>query len=89
MVRYRIFWFESIGKNKLFGIINVAEFRPQRGTYIKRLIWPPLRPKTENCFSQISYDLFIRRMTEVLNFGIYLNFTVAMVTKMADKIGLK
>ena len=25
----------------------------------------------------------------MLNFGIYLNFTIAMVTKMADKIGLK
>ena len=23
------------------------------------------------------------------NFGIYLNFTVALVTKLADKIGLK
>ena len=26
----------------------------QRGTYIKGLKWPPLEPKTENCFSQIS-----------------------------------
>ena len=43
----------------------------------------------ENCFSQISFDWFIRRMTEVLNSGIYLNFTVAMETKMADKIGIK
>ena len=59
------------------------------GTCIKGLIWPPLEPKTENCFSQISFDWFIRRMTEVLNFRIYLNFTVAMVTKMADKIGIK
>ena len=45
--------------------------------------------KTEICFSQISLDSFIRRMAEVLIFGIYLNFTVAMVTKMADKIGIK
>ena len=51
--------------------------------------WPPLEPKTENCFSPISLDWFIRRITEVLNFGINLNFTVAMVTKIADKIGLK
>ena len=56
---------------------------------IKGLIWPPLKPKTENCFSQISFDWFIRRMTEVSNFAIYLNFTVAMVTKMADEIGVK
>ena len=53
----------------------------------KGLFWPPLEPKTENCFPPISFNLFIRRITEVYNFGIYLNFTVAMVTKMADKIG--
>ena len=52
---------------------------------IKVLIWLLLEPKTENCFSPISSDWFIRRITEVLKFGIYLNFTVAMVT-MADKI---
>ena len=50
---------------------------------------PPLEPKTDNCYSPISFNRFIRRTIEVLNFGIYLNFTVAMVTKMADKIGLK
>ena len=61
----------------------------QRGMCIKGLIWPPLEPKAENCFSQISFDWFIRRMTEMYNFGIHLNFTVAMVTKMAYKIGLK
>ena len=61
----------------------------QRGTCIKGLFWPPLEPKTEKCFSPISFDRFIRRITEVKNFGIYLNFTVAMVTKMADKIGFK
>ena len=31
---------------------------------------------------------FLRRITEVKNTGIYLIFTVAMVTKMGDKIGL-
>ena len=51
---------------------------------IKGLIWPPLEPKTENCFSPISFDWFIRRITEVYNFS---NFTIAMVTKMANKIG--
>ena len=55
------------------------------------LIWPPLEPTTENCFSQqlLSFDSFIRRKTKVLNFGIYLNFTVAMVKKMPNKIGIK
>ena len=60
-----------------------------KGYVIEGLNWPPLELKTENCFPQISFDWFIRRMTEVSNFGIYLNFTVAMVTKMADKIGIK
>ena len=58
---------------------------------IKGLFWPPLdlEPKTENCFSPISFNWLIRRITEVTYFAIYLNFTVAMVTKMGDKIGLK
>ena len=57
---------------------------------IKGQFWPPLEPETEHCFAPISFDWFIRSITEVLNFGIYLNVTVAMVTKMADKnIGLK
>ena len=37
----------------------------QRGTCIKGLICPPMEPKTENCFSQIYFDSFFRRMTEV------------------------
>ena len=41
-----------------------------KGAYIKGLIWPPLEPKTENCFSPISFDWFIRRITEVYVFAI-------------------
>ena len=41
------------------------DHRSQGGTYIKGLFWPPLEPKTENCFSPISFDWFIRRITEV------------------------
>ena len=37
----------------------------QRGTCIKGLFWPPPEPKTENCFSPISFDWFIRRINEV------------------------
>ena len=48
---------------------------------------PLLSKKTENCFSPICFDWFIRRITEVLNFWIYLDFTVAMLAKMANKIG--
>ena len=61
----------------------------QRGTCIKGQIWPPLEPKIESCFSPISTNWFIRIMVQVYNSGIYFTFSVAMVTKMADKIGLK
>ena len=37
----------------------------QRGMCIKGLKRHPLEQKTENCFSQISFDWFIRRMAEV------------------------
>ena len=52
----------------------------------------PSRAKTENCFHQF---LLIGLLEEQLkckigqNSGIYLNFTVALVTKMDEKIGLK
>ena len=53
----------------------------QRGTCIKGLIWPPLEPKSESCFSQISSGWFIRRITQMSeNSGICLNLMVAMVT---------
>ena len=48
-----------------------------------------IEPKTENCFSPISFDWIFRRITKVQNFHIYFYFKVAMVTKMGDKIGLK
>ena len=53
----------------------------------KRLIRPPLEPKNENCFSPISSYLLCRRITQVKKSGIYSNFTVVIVTKMATKIG--
>ena len=42
-----------------------SDIRSERGTCIKGLFWPPLEPKTENYFSPISLDWFIRRITEV------------------------
>ena len=56
---------------------------------IKELIWPTLEPMTESNLSPISADWFIRRITKVLKSDIYLSFIVAIVTKMAAKIGLK
>ena len=37
----------------------------QRAKCIKGLIWPPLEPKSESCFSSISSDWFMRRITQV------------------------
>ena len=59
----------------------------ERGTCIKRLFWPPMRPKNEISFSQNSSYWFIRTMTQVYKSEISLTFTVAMVTKMASKTG--
>ena len=39
---------------------------------IKGLIWPPLELQIEICFSPISSDWFMRRMTQVYISGIYL-----------------
>ena len=48
---------------------------------------PPLRSKNKSCSSQVSLYYFTRTIAKVQNSGIDLNFTVAMVTKMAAKIG--
>ena len=37
-------------------------FHFQSGRCIKELIWPPLDPKAESCFSAVSSNWFIRRM---------------------------
>ena len=37
----------------------------------------------------VSLGLIQGRLTEMYNFGIYLNLTIVMVTKMAHKVGLK
>ena len=50
---------------------------------------PPMRPKNEICFSPNSSYWFIRTITQVYKSDISLTFTVAMVTKMAAKTGLK
>ena len=58
-------------------------------TCIKGQFWPPLKSKTEMCVSSISSNWFIRRIIQVQYPGFYFTFTVALVTKMADEIGLK
>ena len=43
---------------------------------------PLWRKKLKFAFQKTNFlDWFIRRMAEVQNFSIYLNFTIAMVTK--------
>ena len=53
---------------------------------IKRLFWPPYEAK-EIRFSPNSSYKFIRTMAQVYKSDNSLTFTVAMVTKMAAKIG--
>ena len=48
-----------------------------------------LEPKTKNCLSPISFNWFNRRIMKFKISAFTTNFTIAMVTKMADKIGLK
>ena len=43
----------------------------------KEVIWPPLEPKTKSCFSTISSDWFIRRITQMLKYAIHKMFNVA------------
>ena len=49
----------------------------KRAKCIKGLIWPPLEPKTERCFSPISSDW----LSGGKKSGICSTFTVATVTK--------
>ena len=53
-----------------------------------RLFWPPYEvKKNKSCSSQVSCYKFIRTKAKVLKSSINLTITVAMVTKMAAKIG--
>ena len=51
------------------------------------VLQPPRRLKNKNCFSTFSFHLFIRTIAQVKIYGINLTLTVAMVTKLATKIG--
>ena len=55
------------------------------GRALRGYFGPPLRPKNENCFLQVSSYQFIRTIAQVS--GIDSIFTVAMVTKVAANIG--
>ena len=55
------------------------------GKCIKGLIWPPLEPKYESCFSPFSSDRFIRRITQCKTLAFIKNLLVAMVTKLPTK----
>ena len=56
--------------------------RALRGCFV-----PPMRSKNKSGSSQVSSYLFIRTIAKVLKSGIDLSFMVAIVTKMATKIG--
>ena len=57
------------------------------GRALRGYFGPPMRPKHEIHFSPNSSYKFIRTMVQVNKSDISLTFTVAMVTKMAAKIG--
>ena len=60
------------------------------GMCLKGLIWPPLEPKSESCFSPISSDWFNRIINSSMIFWYLFKFNgYYMLTKMADKLGLK
>ena len=59
-------------------------FRIESGTCIKGVFWPPLELRFTNFFQLVN-----RRITEVKYPSFYFTFTVAMVAKMTDEIGLK
>ena len=69
--------------------MSILSYYDERGTCIKGLIWPPLEPKSESCFSPISFDWFIRRITQCKTLAFIKILMVSMVTKKANKIGLK
>ena len=53
------------------------------------LIWPPLEPKTESSFHQFNPIGLLEEWSKCKILALIFTFSVAMVTKMADKIGLK
>ena len=54
----------TVAQTKVFKY-EVDTTLDKRGMCIKGLFWPPLELKIENCFSPISFDCFIRRITEL------------------------
>ena len=63
--RFRNNWPKPVHVYKKNDMLNLSCKETESGTCIKGLFWPPLEPKTENCFSPISFNWFIRRITEV------------------------
>ena len=59
----------------------------ERATCIKRLFWPHLRGKKIKLLFSSVFLLIYKSNSQSVNSGINSTFTVAMVTKMAAKIG--
>ena len=73
-----------------FGIKTLEiDFILERGTCIKGLFWPPLEQKTEDAFHQFYLVGLLEEKPKCKILTFILLLPVAMVTKMADKIGLK
>ena len=63
-------WILSFELYQALGLL----YKARRAICIKGLIWPPLEPKTASCFSPISSDWFIERITSSVKFWHLFNF---------------
>ena len=52
-----------IKQNMVYEML-VYTVNSERSRCIKGLFWPPPEPKSESCFSPISSDWFIKRITK-------------------------
>ena len=75
------------GSQKLSCFLEILLKFFKGGRALRGYFGPPMRSKNKSCSSQVSSYLFIRTIIKVLSSGIDSTFTVAMVTKMAVKLG--
>ena len=68
-------------------ISNCSANQCQRGTCVKPVFWPLQKPNYESYRTTFSSRCFISWMIKVFWLSIDLNLMVAMVTKMAARIG--
>ena len=61
-----LLWYSAVYlRNKDTEQMKIYVLRSYMMFWLKGLIWPPLEPKTESCFTPISSYWFIRRIAQV------------------------